>query len=353
MKIAIMPNMTSAVAHHRLIWPAQAVQKTFPNWDIKIYDAKNVQVVRHKATGKMLGIEGVDMEDLDLFIMQTPSEPEHIEMLDMLGKSGIATIFDVDDAYWALPEEHPAKAQWSTASAKVMDRAASVVDLVTVSNNFLEHRYLSKGGRTEVLPNRIMDAVTDLETTVTGAELGWTGFVGNRDWTDFKDIGQGVSLALFDAGKHLRVVGDGHGLREALDLQPSTQVFATGGVDPELYYGTVAQAFNVGMVPIGNSTFNRGKSSLKAQEFAALGMPVVASNVQVHRDRVGEKYNIFLAETPQQWYNGVTMFLKDPDLTAEIGAHNRRVAKAHSLSNHATDWAQAWSRAVRRRSRIH
>ena len=353
MKIAIMPNRTSAVAQHRLIWPAQAVQRNHPNWDIKIYDSQNVNMVRHRTTKKLLGVEGIDMEDLDLFIMQTPSEPEHIELLDMLGKNGIATIFDVDDAYWALPADHPARSQWDVRSAKVMDQAAVVADLVTVTNHFLEHRYFTKGGRTEILPNRIMDAVSDLPSQVEGQRLGWTGFVGNRDQDDFKDIGDGVRLALLDTMTDLYTVGDGQGLRSALNLHDWTKVHATGGVEPELYYGTIQQTFNVGMVPLGNSTFNKGKSSLKVQEFAALGMPIVASNTHVHRERVGEGYDIFLAETPKQWYSGIAAYLSDPDLTAEVGERNRRVSKKHSLSNHAEDWANAWYRAVKRRSRLH
>ena len=84
------------------------------------------------------------------------------------------------------------------------------------------------------------------------------------------------------------------------------------------------KSFDIGIMPLLDAAFERGKCGYKLIQYMACGLPVVASPVGVNRQIVEHGVNGFLAETPEQWEQALKTLLGDPDLRQRMGRAGRQ-----------------------------
>jgi glycosyltransferase involved in cell wall biosynthesis len=82
--------------------------------------------------------------------------------------------------------------------------------------------------------------------------------------------------------------------------------------------------FDIGIMPLLDGSFERGKCGYKLIQYMACGLPVVASPVGVNRQIVEHGVNGFLAETPEQWEQALQTLLADADLRQRMGQAGRQ-----------------------------
>jgi len=83
-------------------------------------------------------------------------------------------------------------------------------------------------------------------------------------------------------------------------------------------------SFDIGIMPLLDGSFERGKCGYKLIQYMACGLPVVASPVGVNRQIVEHGVNGFLAETPAQWEHAVRALLADADFRQRMGQAGRQ-----------------------------
>ena len=76
-------------------------------------------------------------------------------------------------------------------------------------------------------------------------------------------------------------------------------------------------------MPLPDSEFNRGKCGFKLIQFMALGIPVVASPVEIYAIIVDNNENGFLCRTSQEWYDGLEKLIVNADLREQMGIKGR------------------------------
>jgi glycosyltransferase involved in cell wall biosynthesis len=81
---------------------------------------------------------------------------------------------------------------------------------------------------------------------------------------------------------------------------------------------------HVGIMPLPDDEFARGKCGLKALQFMATGRPVVISPVGMNRDLVQHGENGFLASSVNEWVTALERLAGSADLRRQIGAAGRR-----------------------------
>ena len=80
-----------------------------------------------------------------------------------------------------------------------------------------------------------------------------------------------------------------------------------------------------------NNVFCRAKSEIKFVEAGALGLPVVASNIDPYRDSMSEGRNGFLASDEKGWTQALTALIQDSQLRTELGeAARQTVMRSYS-----------------------
>jgi glycosyltransferase involved in cell wall biosynthesis len=82
-------------------------------------------------------------------------------------------------------------------------------------------------------------------------------------------------------------------------------------------------SFDIGIMPLVDEPFERGKCGYKLIQYMACGLPVVASPVGVNCQIVEHGVNGFLADTPEQWEQALRTLLADPGLRQRMGQAGR------------------------------
>ena len=192
-------------------------------------------------------------------------------------------------------------------------RAAS---MVTVGNNYLAD-YAKKAGarRVELLPTAI-----DLDRYGMSPEsrlhspprVGW---IGQRVTAQFllplTDIFQRLKS---EAKAQFTAIGID---AEAFDLPMESVPWSESSEVQAL------QRLDIGIMPLQDRPFERGKCGYKLIQYMACGLPVVASPVGINRELVDHGANGFLAESSEEWEQALRILLSDAELRMRMGRKGR------------------------------
>jgi glycosyltransferase involved in cell wall biosynthesis len=109
---------------------------------------------------------------------------------------------------------------------------------------------------------------------------------------------------------------------------------------------------DIGVYPLSDDEWARGKCGFKAIQFMACGVPVVAAPVGVNREIIQDGANGLLASTPAEWIEKLGRLLSNASLRTELGAAGRRTIEAgYSLTANAPKMVTAVHDAVERARR--
>nr|ELR5102481.1 glycosyltransferase [Providencia rettgeri] len=76
--------------------------------------------------------------------------------------------------------------------------------------------------------------------------------------------------------------------------------------------------FDIGIMPLFENDFEKGKCGYKIIQYFACKIPVVASPVGVNCTLI-EQDNGFLCKTPQEWSNALEQLIKNEELRKRLG----------------------------------
>jgi glycosyltransferase involved in cell wall biosynthesis len=100
------------------------------------------------------------------------------------------------------------------------------------------------------------------------------------------------------------------------------------------------EGFNIGVMPLFDDRYTRGKCAFKIVEYGAYGIPSVASSVGANVDVIVQGETGFLVETDEDWEQALTTLLTDPELRQVMGAKARdRIVAGYSLQSQVAVWA--------------
>lgn len=225
-------------------------------------------------------------------------------------------VIDYDDAVFHRYDS----LNFGLARRMLAEKHASLMraaTLVTVGNNYLAD-YAKKAGarRVELLPTAV-----DLDRYLIQSEsrtdfppcVGW---IGQRVTAQFlqplADIFDRLSSEQKARFTAIGIDADAFGLpMESVPWSESSEVQAL-------------QQLDIGIMPLQDRPFERGKCGYKLIQYMACGLPVIASPVGVNRELVEHGVNGFLAESIEEWEQALRILLSDAALRSRLG-HNGRL----------------------------
>lgn len=234
---------------------------------------------------------------------------------------GVPLVVDYDDAVFHRYDMHRSTSvQWLLGGK--LDKLMASASLVTVGNHYLADRARASGApRVEIIPT-VVDLAAYTQRPWPSPEavptIGWIGTPST--WTEYMAPMMPVlEQAAGEAGA--RIVAVGAGLAAAahpvLDNLPWTE-------DSEV---TCIHAMDIGVMPLTDTPWARGKCGYKLIQYMACGIPVIASPVGINAEIVEHGVNGFLASSDADWVEALRTLLRDPVLRVQMGEAGRRKAE--------------------------
>ena len=241
---------------------------------------------------------------------------------------GIPIVYDFDDAIF-LPAVSDANKAFSFL--KHPKRVAQILRMsreVSVGNEFLAAYARQFNSHVTVIPTAV-----DTNKFVPRAKALTAG----RDKPVVGWIGSPTTFQYLESLKEI--------LAEVAARQPFTlRVSGAGravhfpGVDVEVAPWSMADEvslFNtcdIGVYPLRDDDWSRGKCGFKAIQCMACGVPVVAAAVGVNREIIEDGVNSYLAATRDEWVSKLSRLIADPALRARMAAAGRHtIEERYSL----------------------
>lgn len=238
---------------------------------------------------------------------------------------GVPFVLDYDDAVFHHYDLHNSAAVRHLFGRR-LDGLMAKSRLVVAGNQYLAQRARSAGAPwVEILPT-----VIDLERYPVSAmpkppswdgvpRVVWIGSPSTVKYLQF--IARPLQAVAQTTPFVLRVIGGGMveipGVRtESMDWSEATEV-------------QQLQSADVGVMPLEDTPWERGKCGYKLIQYMACSLPVVGSAVSANNDIVVSGTTGYLAQEPQQWVDALQALLTDGNLRQNMGLAGR--ARVESL----------------------
>jgi len=87
------------------------------------------------------------------------------------------------------------------------------------------------------------------------------------------------------------------------------------------------QKFDIGLYPLKNTSWNKGRCAYKAIEYMGCGVPVIASRVGENNYLIQDGINGFLVDSIDEWVSRIEQLLSNPKLRKKIGQAGQKTVK--------------------------
>jgi glycosyltransferase involved in cell wall biosynthesis len=220
-------------------------------------------------------------------------------------------IFDVDDAIFLHRR------------GRRTDNIARRAELIICGNRYLAQHYAELG------PVTVLPTAVDTERFVPSAQsaqrpvIGWSG----------SSSGFPYLYAIEDA---LRIVLERHPsavLKVVAERAPAFRTLPADRVRFEPWHPDTEvrslQGFSVGLMPLFDDSWARGKCSFKMLTYMAVGIPVVVSPVGMNAEVLALGDCGHAATARDDWIDAIDHLLCHPATGADMGRAGRRVTEQH------------------------
>ncbi len=225
-------------------------------------------------------------------------------------------VFDVDDAIWL---EGPLAPQ---AIAKI----ARIAEVVLAGNVYLANWFSQYAQKIEIIPTAVdcerfkpVSPAIRRNPSEGDFVLGWIGTHWNLPFLQMLDKPLSEFVRLHSNSKLLVVSNQ----QPAFEHLPAENVeFIPWSPEVEV---EAIQRMNVGLMPLPDDEWARGKCSFKMLQYMACGIPVIVSPVGMNADVLAVEEVGIGASTQAEWFEAFRALIADPILAETYGQNGRQV----------------------------
>lgn len=333
MRVLFIPTSNSGITYWRMFNFAQAMNRNglaeadflwwkkdlneIHPWQYQITEA----LLKHAISGEMNHC----VQAADVVIMGMVHTPAALQTFYAIKDAypDKPILAEIDDNILSTPTYNPADAFYQPGS---MFRSVAVdqfraADAIICSTPYLAELYADFCEQTFTVPNSIDRKAWDKlrRKNKAGVRIGWAG--GASHVEDLEILRPAVD-AVLKKHKEARFVFV-HGIPEffrGMDRVECVQKFTRIDRYPAML---ASLDFDIGIAPLVDNAFNRGKSNLRWLEYSALGIPCVASRVGHFAETLRDGKDALLADSPDDFTAKILSLVEDSGLRKRIGAAAR------------------------------
>ena len=232
-------------------------------------------------------------------------------------RSGAKVIFDFDDSIW-LADTSPGNKKWEWIKRpEKFNTALQNAHLVLAGNEYLASAARPFNANTRIIPTTIdTDVHVPKNATIDKKQLviGWSGSIST-----IKHFTRLVPVLKEVKKKHpqvrFKVIADKQFTHPELEIE-GVKWQADTEVD-EL------NTFDIGLMPLPDDAWSRGKCGLKGLSYMACGIATVMSPVGVNCQIISDGRNGLLASPDEDWMKALDFLIENEKERREIGLSGR------------------------------
>lgn len=305
---------------YRVIFPLDALKGL--GWDV----------------GYAAGTPPPESADADVILGQRFDRPEVLPAWRRL-RARHKLIYEIDDNVFDVdPVNFGAWNAYRREDKRdAVRHCAEVADLVTVTTEPLARVMREFSPNVTVLNNAVPAGLLAMERPRREElTVGWTGGVSHA--RDIAVVAETMRrfMERDRPDAHLHMIGTD--FRVAIGYVRSR--FSQWESDPWKYWANID--FDIGLAPLSDHAFNDYKSHVKALEYAALGIPVIASESAAYREFVQDGVTGFLVRNPKQFRDRLNVLASDEALRESMGAKAKEAAAQWTSEARAHLWDEAY-----------
>jgi glycosyltransferase involved in cell wall biosynthesis len=337
---AIIPDYT-ACAYYRIIIPFIYAKQL--GVELKLFESCNLD----------------SLSEYDVIISQRQISNEVLNTLIELKKQGKIIIAEIDDILDRIEKYNPAYNIFHSGS-KALDNIFKNLKLangITTTTEDIKLYYSGINKNICVLPNYIDFELRKWPNphkyNENEIKVGWSGSISHIE--DIRLIAPTLCKIL---KKYPNVKYMHYGNIELLQfmikeyklpIEKISVIALTSFMD----YPSGLDKFDIGLCPIVDNVFNRGKSHLKAMEYCAAGIPFIASNVSPYKKYTTHGYDGFIAKTEEDWFDFLCLLIEDKEKRNQMSEQAYEKAKNnHDIKNHINEWVDCWENNIYKKQKF-
>ena len=258
-----------------------------------------------------------EIGDYDVvFIQRKRPHPLFLYLLQQRAKR---LIYDFDDAVMYRSTNAPSP--YSATRGRQFARMVKAADHVIAGNTFLGDQTRRYTDQVTVIPTAIdIERYTPREyhKKSTKVTVGW---IGSSSTLPYLERIKGVFETLGERYKHieLKVICDTFIHCEKISV--IKKIWSEKEEIADL------KSLDIGVMPLSDDPWSRGKCGLKIMQYFGVGIPVVCTPVGINRDVVQDEINGFWAVTKEEWIEKLSILIEDSSLRQEMGLRGREIVR--------------------------
>lgn len=232
-------------------------------------------------------------------------------------------IYDFDDSIF-LP-------RGNNIFFKFIKRSTNIEKIIRLSrhviagNDYLKNYALQFNKNVTVIPTSIDTQVYKPPQNKTITDKVIIGWIGSRTTIKYLKILRGVFKKLLSTFKNIemKIIG---GEYKTQDPRITNQRWS---LETEL---SDLQSFDIGIMPMYDNEWAKGKCAFKIIQYMAVGIPAIASSVGMNVEVIQNGVNGFLISSEEEWFEKLSILIENPELRQKLGkAGKNTVEQRYSL----------------------
>ena len=242
-------------------------------------------------------------------------------------------IYELDDNLWALPDYLGSTKDYFIQRLDDISDFINKCDYVTTTTDYLADEISKHTGfprdKIITIPNYLNTKILFIGKTSQDGKvrIAWTMDTRRKDF-DIIPVEKTLHKLLKEYPDKLEITFFGD-VPKSFIKEKNVRIVPFNKNIEEYYMSLMIHPIDIGICPAQDTIFNNSKSNLKAIEYGAIGIPVVASPISPYN---GIKDMIRIAKTPKDWYNHLKELIETKYLRIEEGlAFHDYVVKEYDL----------------------
>lgn len=241
-------------------------------------------------------------------------------------RSGVPMVFDFDDAvfvsYRSPTNGYLSYLKFASKTKSICRMSAHVM----AGNPYLAEYARQVNANVTIVPTTIDTEKYTVRERANESEMPTIGWTGSFSTVQHLDTLRSVLQKLARQARfRLRVIGTPTYKLDGLDVEAMPWRSVTELED--------LQAIDIGIMPLPDDAWSKGKCGLKALQFMALGIPTVCSPVGVNTEIIHDGENGFIANSEDEWIEKLGRLLHSPDLRYQLGRAGRTTVETRYSAN--------------------